>query len=168
MHQKVDEIILADSHKDLVVQACQHGADLKNAKGQAFECKVSVCTTRAPNCNFNFPVPKGKDDAERRKKLLASIREKTNGGGAILSIKDGKQRLIKEYNFSEAFLLEYFARIKLGKSGNHNLSCRRCAKCKGFHRLDWLEKLSKDFAVEGNRDFVDWSDAFGRAKKCGH
>jgi hypothetical protein len=167
-HQKIYEIVLADRRKDLTVQPQQHGPDLKNADGACFETKTSVCTVRSPTCNFNWPVPKGETEEERRRKLLDNVRAKVKGGGAILTINDGKQRLIKEYTFSESFLLEYFSRIKLGSSGNHNMSCRRCKKCAGFHRLDWLEKLSKDFELEDNRVLVDWNDAFDRANKCGH
>lgn len=154
VHQKIDEIIIADERKDLKVSTHQHGADLKGAKGECYEVKVSVCTTRARTCNFNWPIPNKGKDTERRTKLLESITAKTKSGGAILRINDGKAAKIAEYEFSHDYLVGYFQRIKLGESNNHNMGCQRCSSCKGFHRLERMKYVDKQ--VRKNCRRVDW------------
>lgn len=140
----------------------QHGADLFGPKGECYETKTSMCTTRAPTCNFNWPVPKGEDETERRAKLLESVAAKTKGGSAVLRVVDGKAVKIVEYEFSHAYLMGYFARIPLGGSGNHNMGCRRCTECKGFHRLERMKYVDDQVRKETEPALVDWAMAMYR------
>lgn len=162
-HQKIDEIIYADEHKHLKVQEQQHGADLKTAEGACYELKTSICTARAPKVNFNWPVPADRGDpGQRRAKLLASINAKTKDGGAVLRIVDGKNKLLKEYHFCNAYLLGYFSRLQLGKSTNHNMGCAQCASCKSFHRLDRMMYVDRQIRLAGEDagyfTMVDWNN----------
>jgi len=157
-HQKLDEVVFG-AENGLDVQEHQHGADLKDADGNSFELKVSVCTKKNRKCNFNWNIPRGKIAEVRRFKLLASVREKTGGGGAILRVVDAFGALIAEFKFSEAFLLAYFNRLAFGASGNHNLGCTRCRTCDGFHRLEKLRGANDIFALAEPWK-VDWTAVF--------
>ena len=143
-HQKLDEIVYAADHA-LTVSAKPHGHDLEDA-GAHVELKVSVCpmSSARRRCHFNWPIPVGVTDAERRAKLVASVRDKTRGGYAVLQVRDGLQRVTHEYRLSEAFLVGYFERVPLGKCANHNMGATECRVCKQFHRLLALHEASRD------------------------
>lgn len=160
---KLDELVYA-ADNDLQVNPNTKGYDLKTADGKHIERKVSVCTTRSPKCNFNWPVPpvQEKDTADaskRRKILLESVTEKTkNGGGAIFEVQDGLGRTLATYKLHEHFLIAYFSRIKLHKSDVHNMGCARCSTCHRFHRLHNMAVASLQMeAAGGDPNVVDWS-----------
>jgi hypothetical protein len=154
-HQKMDEKIYAHENGYSVCEN-QHGPDLKDGKGNFTELKVSRCTGKIKKCNFNWHLPKATSEPERRTKILESIRAKTEGGGAHLLIKDGKDRQIAKFVLSHEFLMEYFSRIKIGRCDNHNMGCSMCASCTKFHRLEALQQANDVFSVYG-RMAVDWS-----------
>lgn len=152
------------------MQAQQHGADLKSEDDKrSYELKTSVCTTRKPKVNFNWPLPStNKSEAERRKIAVKSALEKTAGGEAILRIVDGKRALIKEYRFCSEYIVGYFSRVPLGACGNHNMGCPRCETCNSFHRLDRMKYVDEQVraAKERGEDLalVDWEQALYRSK----
>lgn len=163
VHAKIDEVIVAADYPGLAVNANTHGYDLVDAHGNHIEVKTSVCKERAPKCNFNWPVPKGTNDAERYAKLRASIQEKVAGGFAWLFIRDGMHRQLYRYELSEAFLLEYFARVPLGISTVHNMGCQRCKSCKHFHRLDRMQHLATKMAnAKVAVTDAEWNELFER------
>jgi hypothetical protein len=64
----------------MTVSKNEHGADLVDKDGNSYELKVSSCVKRnGYKCNFNWPIPSGKDEHQRRLKLLTSVIEKTGG-----------------------------------------------------------------------------------------
>jgi hypothetical protein len=170
VHQKIDEHVYAADHPEYVVNAHQHGADLV-AVGDAThkrELKVSVATVANKHtCNFNWNVPAlGKPLAVRRAELLASVREKTAGGGATFVIRDGLGRELASYTLSDVFLQGYFARIPLGdKTRNHNLRAARCPSCHAFHRLAKLQKFSDLYR---ELTAAEWASVMGQTlTDCG-
>lgn len=158
-HQKLDEILLADE-LHLQVNPHPNGADLLDTEGNALEVKTSVLG-KDGRCNFNWGLPRApkktpKDQyvTVRRARLLESIRTKTKGRGALLVIKDCHAVTVKRVELSHAFLMHYFALVPLDSytTTNHNMGCTRCKQCGGFHRLEKLERASK------NMDSVkDWA-----------
>jgi len=146
-HTKMDEIVYAADH-NLELNSATHGHDLRDKQGNHIERKVSVCTTRANYCNFNWNIPQAPTLEERRKKLLESIKEKTQGGFASLEVTDGDGRRLAEFTLCEGFLLEYFARITIEKSNNHNMGCSRCKTCHKFHRLEKLQAASNGYPID--------------------
>lgn len=145
IHQKVDEIVYAADH-NLQVNRDNHGADLHDTEGNHYELKVSVCKQPMKRCNFNWPVPKGDSEDERRSRLLASVHNKVKGGYARFIVRNGLGVDLFVYTLSEEFLVGYFARIKLGKCGNHNMGGEYCTHCERFHRLDRFQEASDQLA----------------------
>lgn len=163
VQRKIDEIVYAYDH-NLEVSSEQHGHDLHDADGNRFELKVSVCKKPTYSCNINFPVPKGED---RRDKLLASVRDKMEGGGAIFVVRDGKQKELRKFEFTEAFMLGYFTRLELGKAAVHNLGCKQCRDCKKFHRLEKFQLYSDKLEEDGELSDDDWTAVFEKtAIRC--
>lgn len=160
MHQKISEIIYASENPELTVSAHQHGADLKDREnGSCYEYKQSLCKGRGGAVNFNWPVPgAGQPEAERRKLLLESVQAKVKGGGAILHVKNARRKELAKVVLSEEFIMGYFARIKLGKTGNHNMSCHRCVDCGKFHRLEKYERYDEKLTDEGELTDEDWTE----------
>ena len=159
VRQKLDEFLFASTHPELQVNTHQHGADLIDPiTDSATELKVATCIqnpkptkqkngtmkTPKPAIAVMWPIPKPnpKNPEERRKKLLKSIKEKTDSGGAVIRVVNGMQTLLKEYRLSHEFLMGYFERVKLGNSPAHNMGCLMCPSCKSFHRLDKLQAFS--------------------------
>jgi hypothetical protein len=144
VQQKLNEFIFAAENPNLTVNKHQHGADLKDKRdNSSVEHKVSVVTKTKPRCNFNWPIPKGATEQERRANLLESIRTKTKGGKAVLQVKNGLDTELTSFHFQCEFLMEYFSRITLGESNNHNMGCTRCGDCGDFHRLRALADLQQ-------------------------
>ena len=143
VHQKLDEFIYAQEN-NLKVNEVQHGADLIAKDDGLWELKVStVKKTTKSRCNFNWPIVKNANADVRRKKLLANIKEKTQGGGAILIAKDSLQKELAEYKLTHDFLMEYFKQLELTDCATHNMGCEQCSVCKGFHRLEKLKHKHK-------------------------
>jgi hypothetical protein len=153
IHQKIDEIIELDDMKNLdtacttSVSAKQHGADLVNIEtDSSFEIKATTITKKSPKCNISWNIPSGTNDDPERTTLLESIKEKTKNGYAKYLIKDGVGRLIKSYQFSSEFLVEYFAHVAITpKTTKVNFGCKQCSKCCSFHRLDRMIENEKLF-----------------------
>lgn len=146
----------------LRVNPHQHGADLLDPAGNHIELKVSICKGPVKRCNFNWPVPKGATEGERRAKLLNSIAEKVRGGKAILIVRNGIGAELVKYELSSTFLMQYFARITLGTCGNHNMGCVYCVACKTFHRLDKFQAASN----AGAMDEQAWARVMGKTVTC--
>jgi len=159
-HQKIDEIVFAAEHPELAVSSHQHGADLSNAKGENFELKVSICKGKAQHCNFNWPIPTGANESERRKKLLASVKSKVTGAGgkAVFLVKNGIGDEISRFELSAGFLLAYFGRVKIGSCDKHNFGCARCKVCKKFHRMEKIQEASVQYDKDPNS--VTWNEVF--------
>jgi hypothetical protein len=154
INQKVDEIVYAADH-NLQVNRAAHGADLHDADGNHYELKVSVCKQPLKRCNFNWPVPKGGNEADRRARLLASVREKVKGGYARFIVRNGVGADLFTYTLSEEFLVGYFSRIRLGKGGNHNMGGEYCTRCECFHRLIRYHMASMHLAKGKS---LEWTD----------
>ena len=92
---------------------------------------------------------------ERRTKLLASIREKSKGGYAILEIKNGRGALLQAYKLSHLFLMNYFQRVKIGKSNKHMMASEQCRQCKKFHRIEKYQQCS-DTLAENPKANIYW------------
>ena len=169
VQRKIDEIVYADE-KNMTVCIEEHGADLNDDEGNCHELKVSTCKKSTNyKCNFNWPMPAGKDEETRRKRLLESVIEKTKGntadnlnkiivseietetddvkrpyhGGDFKMIsKDARgQVVLNEYSISGIFVYHYFKRLpEFSKSTVYNFGCERCAVCKEYHRLNNMKK----------------------------
>jgi hypothetical protein len=169
--QKMDEVIYADE-MGLAMNEALHGHDLLHPEtGAHIELKTSVCKRKQRrHANFLWPIPGKVDAADRREKLVASVKEKCKGGYAIFQIKDGLGRRVKSYQLSEAFLSGYFTHVTLGKSASHNMGCEQCRVCGEFHRLMYFEHASKlmDEAVENGQVLeLAWDEILAvRASQC--
>lgn len=162
-HQKLDEIVFAYEH-DLEVNKHQHGADMFDKQGNAVEHKGSVCTkANKYTAHFNWPIPAGTDETDRRAKLLESITKKSAGGYAVLEIKNGLGVLLQEYRLSFLFLLGYFQRIKIGKSNKHMMASEQCRKCKKFHRLEKYQECSNQLKKDAKAK-IDWDTILEKTK----
>jgi hypothetical protein len=164
-HQKLDEVIFA-SENNLTVNSHQHGADLFTAEGHPMELKISVATkSNGYTAQFNWPVPgKGSSAAERRKRLLASIANKTKGGFATLIIKNGLSRELGHYTLCYQFLHEYFTRITIGKSDKHLMVAKQCRKCKKYHRFEKYQAAST-LVENGSPTQVKWDEVMAKTKE---
>ncbi len=165
-HRKMDEHIAAAENPHLKVSEKAHGADLHDRKtGSKTEHKSVTSKGTNSSANVNWPIGKpGGASRRRREKVLESIKDKTDAGGAIISIKDGFGREFKEYRLSHEFLMGYFARVPLGSCGNHNMGCKRCPDCGEFHRLAKFEHYSN---LERELDEKDWREVFAQtAFRC--
>lgn len=161
---KLDEFIYA-SKNGMKVESALHGADMKDKDGNRWELKVSILGAATSRCNFNWTVPRADTPERRREKLLENVREKTEGGGAILRITDSLGNLIEEFKFTHAFLMAYFARVPFGVAATHNMGTQRCKHCKRFHRLERMHAAQFDF--ENFPDQVSWAALFAKdATKC--
>lgn len=117
--KKVDEVIfayengIADSASKLTVNSEQHGADLYTPNGGAVELKTAVWTKTSKRANINWGLPSSKklSESERRKVLLASVKEKTLGGGCECVIKNAHGKVIASYFMTHRFMMGYFKRI---------------------------------------------------------
>jgi hypothetical protein len=168
VHQKAGEVVFKKENAGFEVLAGNHGADLRDNKGGSWEHKGSIVRGPLYRCNFNFPVPKGETDAERRKALLDSIQEKTHGGGVVLQVLSARMEVLHEYKFDQEIAKGYFARITLGKCGNHNMGCPRCKDCAGYHRLDALMKLQEKKSNGKRLTEQDWAVTMKpQATNCG-
>jgi hypothetical protein len=149
-HCKLYEVAFAGAGGYAVNDALR-GHDLTDvATGAHVEYKRSVVTRTRPRCNFNWCVPP--DAPDRRARLLASVRAKVGGPGghARLEVVDGTGRLLRAFVLRGDFLLAYFERAPLGRSGNHNMGCARCRRCGRFHRLERMQAAS-------DAGLVDWT-----------
>ena len=164
VQRKIDEIVYADEKKMTVCKE-EHGADLEDVEGNRHELKVSTCKKGTNyKCNFNWPVPTGKNVDTRRSKLLYSVIEKTNGnsivnldkilpydvdepvvyrGGEFKMIaRDIKgQTVLNEYSLSGPFVYHYFKKLPdFPGSKVYNFGCERCVVCDEYHRLKRLKE----------------------------
>ena len=152
IHQKIDEIIEVGRRKEaapeskVAVSEKQHGADLIE-NGVHTEFKASVISAKSKyKCNFMWNIPSGATTEERRNNLLKSVEEKTRNGSAIFEIKDQRAKTLKTYQYSSAFLIQYFSRIAITpKTTKYNFGCNKCPKCDSFHRLDRIKQLEMVF-----------------------
>jgi hypothetical protein len=185
VRQKLDEYLFAAQNSSYRVNTNQHGADLIDKDtGSSTELKVSTCIVNPParhnkHGKFVKPVPKASvmwpmpkydskgDQKARRKKVLESMRAKTDSGGAIIRVVNGMQALLKEYHLSHAFLMGYFKRADLGTSTAYNMGCPLCKHCNSFHRLDRFQKYSDRMDKEkGELTEEEWKEVFTRNGVC--
>jgi hypothetical protein len=168
VHKIEEHIYVGDHNPALRVLEHPHGADLVNTRTQqCIELKVSTYNTRSNACNFNWPLANvavyGQDTRARHDKVVQSVRAKTaNGGHAHLVIKTRGGDVLFEYTLSGKFLVEYFTRIRFGKSNVHNMGCKRCTRCQRFPRMDRLQEANDRFAVDPSS--VDWSTVVERVE----
>lgn len=167
--KKIDEIIYVYEHaeENLVVNDKQHGADLLTENGDHIEIKTSVCKkTKGMRANFNWPLPKGNTEEERRKNLLDSIKEKTEGGGLITIAKDINGTVLQKYKISHWFLMGYFSRVPFRTCDVYNMACNQCETCKHFHRLSKMQQYSDLMVKEGLQDLNEeqWDHVFRKTK----
>lgn len=158
VHKKIDEIAYAAENPQLgvTVNPVPHGHDFVDAEGRRCELKVSTTSAPKRRSNVNWAVPSGATEAERRAKLLASIRNKVGDGGyARIIIKDGNQKTLFEYTLDGGFLMTYFNEITLG-CGTHNMGCTACKDCGSFHRLDAIQDASNKWCA-GKDMQIDWA-----------
>jgi hypothetical protein len=162
VNQKIDEIVYAAEH-GLEVNQGSKGVDMKDAQGRRIELKVSCVREKAGLCNVNWPLPPATlGEAERRLQLIASTKEKVGDGGyAQIVIKNKTGKDIASIRLDGAFLIEYFSRLPLPTSNNHNMGCTRCKVCKLFHRLEKLQMCSTAFAKAAFKaEEFDWVSLF--------
>lgn len=158
---KIDEIIRADE-ENLNINLGLHGHDLFNGEDH-YEEKTSQVLKKTKKCNFLWPIPVGSSPEERKKKLLASVYQKTIGGGAIFTIVDNMQKIVKQYRFSHAFLMIYFENLPLtGKEQKHNFGSSFCWTCKSCPRLNKIELAQ---VVLEKKDEINWKIVFEKTKK---
>lgn len=185
VRQKLDEHLYAAENAQYEVNPNQHGADLiEKETGSRTELKVATCILN-PSARRNkngvyvkptvkasvmWPMPKYDsqgDQVERRRKVLASIKAKTDHGGAVIRVVNGMQVLLKEYHLSHLFLMGYFERANLGTSTAYNMGGPLCIHCDSFHRLDRLQVYSNkmDLSPDHKLSREDWLVVLGNGKK---
>ena len=138
---KVDEIVIAHEMQNMHVNEDLHGADLVSTDGAHIEIKTSVVKRmKGAKANFNWNIV----NPANRDEVLKNVREKVRGGEAIYRIVDSKNRVCKEYHFSEAFILAYFGQVPLKESTSKiNMGSTFCWKCKMVERLEYCTELQK-------------------------
>lgn len=174
---KMAEIVYAEEKKHKVSEK-RNGADLITEDGSKLEHKLSkTVRTTGYKCNVNIPFPKAKTIVERRKKMLESIEEKTEGpsGGMVIEIvTKSTGRTLNEYFLSNLFLTSYFEDLEdhnfPGDSvSTINWGCKRCVKCESYHKLNEMreldERLSKIKTEKKRNKFrrkdEDWRNLIG-------
>jgi hypothetical protein len=149
---------IASEEKMLAVYQTEKGADIfYRSSGAKIEHKQSrVKKSNNYKCNINWPFPKHPDVEERRKLMLETVKEKTEGGEAILQMRSATEGdvLFNEYRLSHAFLMAYFEDLSpscFPTTSNMNWGCARCKTCLKYHRLEAM-KRADDVLTEITKD----------------
>lgn len=140
VQRKIDEIILANELGFLVCKS-ERGADIEDDEGNSYEVKTSICQSlKNYKSNFVWPIPKGKNEDETRKKLLQQVLVKTEGpeGGVYFIANNIRGVELNRYFLSSQFVISFFQHLPLPKSGTYNFGCERCITCNNYHRLTRL------------------------------
>jgi hypothetical protein len=168
IHIHIDEILQTDRMKKegikVTVSSKTTGADLLLENGKGIETKTSrIKKATNSKCNFSWNIPPGGN--KDRRILVENVKKKTQGGGARFRIENIVGKMIKEYTFTSAFLLAFFAEVPLTeKADSFNFGCRQCQRCESFHRLDKLVHLQTYFEKNGAILWTVWNEK--EAKNC--
>lgn len=158
---KIDEIIRANE-ENLQINLKLQGHDLFIGE-KHYEEKTSQVSKKSKKCNFLWPIPVGSSKEKRKENLLQSVDKKTSQGGAIFTIIDHMQKILKQYRFCHDFLMDYFDNLPLsGTEKQHNFGSSFCWICKTCPRLEKLQIANNQF--EQNTK-VNWKFIFEKTKK---
>lgn len=152
---KIDEYIALEGLKDLNFNVSEnlHKADIINEEtGAHIETKTSK-VKKGPkvkvNFNWHFTNPLNKEE------VIESVQEKVKDGYALYRIVDTKGTLIREYRFSEEFILAFFSQFQFTeKSTTVNMGSSFCWKCKKCPRLEHLltiQEAGPPFVIDFSR-----------------